>query len=101
MTQDESPDALLRRANQLLASGQSSEAIEAHEQLLAVRPELPDSWFNLAWLQRGARRFEDALNSYAEALRLKVARPEEVHLNRAVQRASATIRRRMRRWSMP
>lgn len=84
MTVGEAPDALLRRANQLLTGGGVAEAIEAHERLLEARPELPDSWFNLAWLQRRARRFEDSLRSYAEALRSGIARPEEVHLNRAV-----------------
>jgi tetratricopeptide (TPR) repeat protein len=80
----EAPDALLRHANLLLNGGDVAEAIDAHERLLELRPELPDSWFNLAWLQRRARRFEDSLRSYGEALRRGVARPEEVHLNRAV-----------------
>jgi tetratricopeptide (TPR) repeat protein len=84
MTVSEAPDALLRRANQLLNGDDIDEAIEAHEQLLGARPDLPDSWFNLAWLQRRARRFEDSLRSYGEALHRGVARPEEVHLNRAV-----------------
>lgn len=60
------------------------EAIAAYKRLLALKPDLPDSWYNLAWLERQARRFEDALNSYGHALELNVADPEEVHVNRAV-----------------
>ncbi|HLL29624.1 MAG TPA: sulfotransferase [Allosphingosinicella sp.] len=80
----EAPETLLRRANLLLNGGDVGEAIDAHERLLAAKPDLPDSWFNLAWLQRRARRYEDALGSYDEALRRRVGRPEEVRLNRAV-----------------
>ena len=61
-----------------------SEAINAYERLLALDPGLPDSWYNLGWLQRHARDFEGALSSYAQALARGVAAPEEVHLNRAV-----------------
>jgi tetratricopeptide (TPR) repeat protein len=65
-------------------AGNVDEAIPAFERLLAARPDLPDSWYNLAYLQRCARRFEESLRSYAEALATGVARPEEIHLNRAV-----------------
>jgi len=75
---------LLREASRLRALGQVEEAIAAYERLLAANPELPDSWYNLGWLQRRARRFDDALASYSQALELKVAQPEQVHLNRAV-----------------
>lgn len=75
---------LLARASQLRQSGRVAEAISAYRQLLALRPDLPDSWYNLAWLERQAGRFADALSSYAEALRRGVSGAEEVHLNRAV-----------------
>jgi tetratricopeptide (TPR) repeat protein len=65
-------------------AGRVAEAIDAHLQLLAVRPDLPDSWYNLAYLQRCDRRFEEALVSYGEALARGVSGAEEVHLNRAV-----------------
>jgi len=78
------PEALLRRANQLLAAGDIPAAIQAHERLLAVRPDLPDSWYNLGYLHRCARQFDAALDSYAEALARGVAGAEEVHVNRAV-----------------
>ena len=52
----EAPETLLRRANLLLNGGDVGEAIDAHERLLAAKPDLPDSWFNLAWLQRRAKR---------------------------------------------
>ena len=47
-------------------------------------PDLPDSWYNLALLQRKLRRFDAALASYQQALDRDVSRPEEVHLNRGV-----------------
>lgn len=75
---------LLGVASQLRRAGRIDEAIAAYKRLLALNPDLPDSWYNLAWLERQARRFEDALNSYGKALELNVANPEEVHLNRAV-----------------
>jgi tetratricopeptide (TPR) repeat protein len=76
--------ALTRRAEQLLRSGPLPDAIDAHERLLAVRPDLSDAWYNLGYLQRLARHFDSALASYAQALERGIAGPEEVHLNRAV-----------------
>lgn len=75
---------LLRIAAQHRDSGRIAEAIAAYEQALAQRPDLPNSWYNLAWLQRRAGRFEAALVSYAQALVHRVSEPEEVHLNRGV-----------------
>jgi len=75
---------MLRDASRLRTLGQVDEAIAAYEKLLAAKPDLADSWYNLGWLQRKARRFEDALASYSQALSLNVSGPEEVHLNRAV-----------------
>lgn len=73
----------LRDASQLRSAGRVPEAIAAYREVLAANPELPDSWFNLGWLQRQSRAFEDALASYQRALDFGVARPEEVHVNRA------------------
>ncbi|MDQ4087579.1 MAG: tetratricopeptide repeat protein, partial [Pseudomonadota bacterium] len=84
MNAGETPQMLLERAARLREAGRTVEAIEAYQQALALRPDEPNSWYNLAWLQRRARRFEAALASYAEALARGVADPEEVHLNRAV-----------------
>ena len=75
---------LLQQASALRRAGRVEEAIAAYERLLKIAPDLPDSWYNLGWLQRRARRFEEALESYAEALRRGVSGAEEVHLNRAV-----------------
>jgi tetratricopeptide (TPR) repeat protein len=74
---------LLREASRLRAAGRGRDAIAAYKQLLAINPDLPDSWFNLGWLQRQARAFDDALASYQQALDRGVPRPEEVHLNRS------------------
>jgi tetratricopeptide (TPR) repeat protein len=75
---------MLREASRLRTLGQVDEAIAAYGRLLKVKPDLADSWYNLGWLQRKARKFEDALHSYGRALELAVREPEEVHLNRAV-----------------
>ena len=75
---------LLREASRLRTLGHADEAIGAYERLLAAKPDLADSWYNLGWLQRKARRFDDALQSYQRALDLGVSGPEEVRVNRAV-----------------
>lgn len=76
--------ALLSEASRLRVAGHVDAAASAYERLLAVKPDLPDSWYNLGWLQQQARAFEEALSSYQRALDLAVPDPEEVHLNRAV-----------------
>ena len=75
--------SLLREDSRLQVAGRAEDAIAAYQRLLSINPELPDSWFNLGWLQRQQRQFGAALESYQRALDRGVARPEEVHLNRA------------------
>jgi tetratricopeptide (TPR) repeat protein len=75
---------LLTNASQLRRSGRVGDAILAYQTLLAVKPDLPDSWYNLAWLQKQARQFDEALASYQQAIDRDVRSPEEVYLNRAV-----------------
>lgn len=75
---------LLRVASLLRQAGRIEEAILAYERLLEKNPDLPDSWYNLGFLQRQARAFEDALHAYQRALDAGVAGPEEVYVNRAV-----------------
>ena len=75
---------LLQEASALRRAGRVAEAIAAYRRLLDVRPDLADSWYNLGWLQKQARSFEDALESYARALEAGVSEAETVHLNRAV-----------------
>src|SRR5688572_8118060 len=76
--------SLLHEASALREAGRVGEAIAAYQRLLAANPDLPASWYNLGWLQKQARQFEEALRSYREALDRGVEDPEEVHLNRAV-----------------
>jgi tetratricopeptide (TPR) repeat protein len=80
----EPAEALMALASRLRAAGQAEEAAEAYRRLLAIRPDLPDSWFNLALMERQSGRFEAALAAYAEALRRGVSGPEEAWLNRGV-----------------
>jgi tetratricopeptide (TPR) repeat protein len=84
VTGAETAERILARASQLRQAGRVEEAIEAYQRYLALRPHSPNGWYNLAWLQRQARRFDAALASYARALEQDVAEPEEVRVNRAV-----------------
>jgi tetratricopeptide (TPR) repeat protein len=78
------PQTVLRSALALEQAGHFAEAEAAYLRVLASRPDLPDTWYNLARLQRRAGRFDAALASYQQALDRGVAAPEEVHLNRGV-----------------
>ncbi|HET8612146.1 MAG TPA: sulfotransferase [Sphingomonas sp.] len=77
-------EALMRRASELLRAGRADEAIPAYRALLAARPDLPNSWYNLAHLLRKAGRPEEALAGYQQALDRGITQPEEVHLERAL-----------------
>jgi hypothetical protein len=76
--------AQAREAARLASEGRLGEAVAAYQRLLDATPDLPDCWYELGRLQRRLRRFDASLDSYAQALRRGVARPEEVHLNRGV-----------------
>jgi tetratricopeptide (TPR) repeat protein len=78
------PQAQLRSAAALEKAGRLAEAEAAYQRVLASWPDLPDTWYNLALLQRRAGRFDAALASYQQALDRGVSQPEEVHLNRGV-----------------
>ncbi|MDP3079702.1 MAG: tetratricopeptide repeat protein, partial [Brevundimonas sp.] len=80
----EPAEALMALASRLRAAGRADEAAQAYRQLLAIRPDLPDSWFNLALMERQCGRFEAALAAYDEALKRGVSGPEEAWLNRGV-----------------
>ncbi len=84
MTADGDLQAMGQEALQLERAGRLDEAEAAYQRLLERWPDLPDTWFNLAVLQRKARRFEAALASYQQALDRGVSQPEEAHLNRGV-----------------
>ncbi len=84
LTTDGELQRLGQAAVQLERAGRLDEAVAAYQRLLALYPELPDTWFNLAVLQRRAGRFDAALMSYQQALDRGIKQPEEVHLNRGV-----------------
>ena len=71
-------------ARALERRGRLAEALLGYERALALVPGHADGWYSLALLQRRARRFEAALESYRRALECGAARPEEIHLNRGV-----------------
>jgi tetratricopeptide (TPR) repeat protein len=81
---DESPERMVRAALALDRQGRVADAIAAYHAVLRRWPMLSDCWYCLAVLQRKARLFQPALDSYQRALELAVKRPEEVRLNRAV-----------------
>lgn len=83
---------LLAEASALRRAGRAKEAIGAYQRLLAMNADLPDSWYNLGWLLRQERRFEESLAAYREALDRGVRDPEEVHLNRAAILADQLVR---------
>lgn len=84
MSAGTTPEGLLRIASRHREAGRVAEAIAAYEAALALRPDLPNAWYNLARLQRQTGQPEAALASYAQALAHGVSEPEEVHLNRGV-----------------
>jgi tetratricopeptide (TPR) repeat protein len=84
VTNDADAQAAFRQAVGLERAGRAAEAEAAYARLLQRWPNHPDSWYNLAVLQRRAGRFDQALASYAQALAHGISRPEEVHLNRGV-----------------
>jgi tetratricopeptide (TPR) repeat protein len=83
---DSDPDyqALLRVAHRYRNGGLWREAIGAYQHLLELRPNSPNTWFNLARLQRQVRDYEAALASYQHAIDQHIESPEEAHLNRGV-----------------
>ncbi len=84
VTELDTPLPLVREAMRLERQERLPEAIAAYQRLLARWPQLPDCWYRLGFLQRKARLFSAALESYQQALERGVKRPEEVHLNRGV-----------------
>ena len=81
---DRDDSSLLRAAQRYRRAGLLSEAIGAYQKLLARHPDSPNSWYNLARLQRQARQYDAALAAYQRALEAGLAAPEEAHLNRGV-----------------
>jgi tetratricopeptide (TPR) repeat protein len=75
---------MIREVAQLRRQNRMGEAIALYQRILARWPQLAESWFNLAVLQRQTRQFEPALASYQRAIDAGVKQPEEAHLNRSV-----------------
>ena len=80
----ESKNELLRQAGILHGQGQRLEAIAIFRRVLAEHPGASEGWYELGYLLKAEGQFEEALVAYGQALDLGIARPEEVHLNRAV-----------------
>ncbi|MBS0446077.1 MAG: sulfotransferase [Proteobacteria bacterium] len=84
MATSQNPDRLLDLASQLQRAGRFGEAADVYVRLLQLKPDLPDSWYNLGYVLQHLRRSEAALNAYREALDRRVQQPEEAHLARAL-----------------
>lgn len=84
MTASDDPRQMLRAAVLHERAGRLADAAAVYERVLARWPDLPDSWYNLGIVQRKLLRFDEALDSYAQALKRGVTQPEQVYLNRAV-----------------
>jgi tetratricopeptide (TPR) repeat protein len=74
-------EPLMREAVRLEADGLWAPARDAYRRLLAAQPALPDSWYNLARLERRLGNPQGALACYRQALAHQIRDPEEVHLN--------------------
>jgi len=70
-------------AGRSIGLGRYADAAALLRQALALRPDHPDSWFNLGYVLRHTRAYHEALDAYAEALRHRVSGAEAVHVNRA------------------
>ncbi|MEZ5995322.1 MAG: sulfotransferase [Hyphomonadaceae bacterium] len=75
---------LLRAASLLHQQGRFAEAARGYRAVIQSAPHHATSWYNLALCERNSGQLEQALASYAQAIRLGIDRPEEAHLNRAV-----------------
>ena len=80
----QSPQDWLRQAVDHQKAGRLDQAAAAFEALLALRPDLPDVWFDLGRLLRQTGQPEAALDAYDQALKQGVRGPEEARLNRGV-----------------
>lgn len=81
---------VLRRVSQLeivgakcISQGDIAGGIDAYRALTELTDNKPDAWYNLAYLFRCARQFDDAVDAYEKSLAVGIDRPEEVHINLA------------------
>jgi len=72
------------RAATALRNGRIEDGITACRAVIEADQGDAESWYNLGYLLRCDRRFDEALAAYGAALAAGIDRPEEVHLNRAV-----------------
>lgn len=84
MNADADARALLREAAWHQRGGRLGEAIAIYRRLLTRWPDRPDTWYNLARLQRQVGDHHAALDAYQQALDRRASLPEEIHLNRGV-----------------
>ena len=84
--------ARLSEASALRNAGRVAEAITAYRDVLAIEPDLPDSWYNLALLLRRNGEPDKAIEAYDEALRRSITGPEEVWLNKGVIQADDLLK---------
>jgi len=78
---DQNTQKLAEDAAALMRAKQWPDAVAAYTRLLDADPDRPDDWYNLGYLQKRIRMYDEALSS--------ISGPEEVYLNRAVIFADA------------
>jgi Flp pilus assembly protein TadD len=76
--------ALMQTALSQLRVNRFAEGIDTFRLLLEIDANVPDAWFNLAWMERQTRQYQRAADSYAQAIARGVSRPAEARVNRAV-----------------
>jgi tetratricopeptide (TPR) repeat protein len=81
---DDAIRSMIDTALSLDRAGRLSEAADAYQKLLALRPNLANCWYNLGVVERRLGRFDSALAAYQRALEWGVPQPEAAHLNRGV-----------------
>ena len=74
-------DARLEEVITLYRSGRALEAIAACEEILRRRPDMPQAYLQLAYLERGRGRLEAAIAASRRAVDLRPLDPETVSLH--------------------
>lgn len=84
-----SAEALAQQASQWHRQGRLKDAAGLFEQLLQREPMRATAWHELAYVYKALGAYSEALHAFAQALEHGMARPWEIHLDRAILCADA------------